>query len=854
MSGAVRETTKYFDFEIPQFDFPGWHVYYDRNIKTVDTILYLMTGTDSLKGIWKNNELYNVGDRVVDVDVAFAFECFVQHTSSPAPTTFAQDRTAHPNYWHAIDFIQALSGTSNTAVAIGLDTKVFQTQTGRIFNPGGKIIINSAANPTVDYMWGAIVSYTENTLTVDVDVASGSGTHSDWLLSVSGERGATGPIGPVGIQGPIGETGAQGPQGEVGPQGIIEEPPVNAATYGRTYDGVDGAWIPVAVTNAATLPIVPAGGISSTNMQNAIYELDTEKVAKAGDTMTGAMTFTKTGHWSYSTPGAGTYYSTSTVTDRFFLGTGDASPDTLRIWSAGTGTNALIVDGATGKITVTPPTSDLHIATKKYVDDLTAFVVDITGDVMTGPLTVPSLTINHANNSDLWYQIGGQARWLVRCEPGGDMNWHHYNDAGTYLGSILTLQRLTNDAVFQHDVVANNSLKSSGGIAIGSNVTTGMMSDGANLLVRAVGGNPIYMQYANGAANYAYFANGSSRIFGGLTVDASLAVGNNIDANVIQSHWSDGIRCTVPSYWHARFYTTVEGVRSWAVGTVNWGSFGIWDESAGRQCMIIDTNGNTGFAANVNAPTFSGTFNGTLNGNVNGSCTGNAGGLQTDGGIKVGWIEGPQAMDMKTIGSASDYDFRFMVNYPHLDVTTLAGLGNHVKFHTNIEVIDGGTVYCPNGYHSTIGGDTGAYTWTFNWGDASGGFAVRIGGVYVANMGLVSDYRIKKDIRLLDSMWDRVKSLKPISYKHREYTPPELEEAAKKEGRPFIADDGIERWGFSAHELQSSLVKSAATGEKDQKGMVQSPDPFPIIAALTKALQEAMSRIESLEAKLATAK
>ena len=50
--------------------------------------------------------------------------------------------------------------------------------------------------------------------------------------------------------------------------------------------------------------------------------------------------------------------------------------------------------------------------------------------------------------------------------------------------------------------------------------------------------------------------------------------------------------------------------------------------------------------------------------------------------------------------------------------------------------------------------------------------------------------------------------------------------------------------------IKETLVKSAATGVKDQADCIQSPNPMTIIAALTKALQEAMARIEALEAKV----
>ena len=73
-----------------------------------------------------------------------------------------------------------------------------------------------------------------------------------------------GPEGPEGSAGPQGEPGPQGPQGETGPSGA-----------GGT---------------ASSITVTPAGGISSINVQAALQELDTEKVSKSGDVMTGSLT------------------------------------------------------------------------------------------------------------------------------------------------------------------------------------------------------------------------------------------------------------------------------------------------------------------------------------------------------------------------------------------------------------------------------------------------------------------------------------------------------------------------------------------------------------------------------------
>jgi hypothetical protein len=141
---------------------------------------------------------------------------------------------------------------------------------------------------------------------------------------------------------------------------------------------------------------------------------------------------------------------------------------------------------------------------------------------------------------------------------------------------------------------------------------------------------------------------------------------------------------------------------------------------------------------------------------------------------------------------------------------------------------------------------------------------------YIDNVDLgpvafACDYRIKKDVVPLDSTWDAVKALKPISYTQAEFMPlvtkvdrvkeaADLRKANPKSELPkyppMYAADNIERWGFIAHELQDTLIPMAATGTKDSPNEIQAPNPLVIIAALTRALQEAMSRIEALEAKI----
>ena len=171
----------------------------------------------------------------------------------------------------------------------------------------------------------------------------------------------------------------------------------------------------------------------------------------------------------------------------------------------------------------------------------------------------------------------------------------------------------------------------------------------------------------------------------------------------------------------------------------------------------------------------------------------------------------------------------------------------------NYEFSQTGRLAVPGG-HKTKAGETGAHgPYCFNL-NFIGGNAMTELWIDSSNFGPIvvsSDYRIKKDVAVLGSMWDTVKALNPISYTRAAFTPP-IEAAKARETREFVGDfipaDDVERWGFIAHELQDTLLPSAASGVKDQPDAVQSINLAPVVAALTKALQEAMARIEALEA------
>jgi Chaperone of endosialidase len=165
-------------------------------------------------------------------------------------------------------------------------------------------------------------------------------------------------------------------------------------------------------------------------------------------------------------------------------------------------------------------------------------------------------------------------------------------------------------------------------------------------------------------------------------------------------------------------------------------------------------------------------------------------------------------------------------------------------FHLNCHsTIDAHTTY---GTYAGLGlrGKNGIYGgWGGNWHNflwANGYVYCLVDNSNVGAIQMVCDYRTKRNVAEIGSTWDAVKKLHPIKYQYK--------------ANPEMAgdeDDDEERWGFVAHELQKTLTKSAASFEKDVKNALQSPNLMVIVAALTKALQEAQTRIEALELKLA---
>jgi hypothetical protein len=216
--------------------------------------------------------------------------------------------------------------------------------------------------------------------------------------------------------------------------------------------------------------------------------------------------------------------------------------------------------------------------------------------------------------------------------------------------------------------------------------------------------------------------------------------------------------------------------------------------------MVVDTNGNITGPATVTANTF------TSTGQVFQSSTANAILAPTGAGNCYMRPNGAQSTAGQVVVSSNG----------------------------ELAIAAGGVKAAP-GYFCRAGQSGGAWGNIFNFWWTSSALQVWIDGSNMGNMSIASDYRVKKDVQDLDRTWDIVKALRPVKYTQADYA-------------PLFEADEVPRWGFLAHELQETTIMDAATGYKDAPDLVQSPNPWTIIAALTKTVQELQARVEALEA------
>lgn len=122
-----------------------------------------------------------MSDAMVEINLAKSAQTY----ASAAATSATQ----------AANYAAALLATSTTSLTVGAGSQSLTIQAGKQFAAGQYIIISRTSAPTT-YMWGTVTSYNSGTgaLVISVAVTSGSGTATDWSISISGAQGAQGTM------------------------------------------------------------------------------------------------------------------------------------------------------------------------------------------------------------------------------------------------------------------------------------------------------------------------------------------------------------------------------------------------------------------------------------------------------------------------------------------------------------------------------------------------------------------------------------------------------------------------------------------------------------------------------------
>jgi len=167
--------------------------------------------------------------------------------------------------------------------------------------------------------------------------------------------------------------------------------------------------------------------------------------------------------------------------------------------------------------------------------------------------------------------------------------------------------------------------------------------------------------------------------------------------------------------------------------------------------------------------------------------------------------------------------------------TTSIGLNNELSTTIETSGVNNSRITVN---HSTGGSSNGSYFMQFGYGGSRIGSITQNSTTSVA-FNTSSDHRLKENVADMTGAIDRVKQLAPKRFN-------------------FIADADTTVDGFLAHEAQA-VVPEAVTGthnevDDDGNAVMQGIDQSKLVPLLTGALQEAITKIETLETEMTALK
>ncbi len=265
--------------------------------------------------------------------------------------------------------------TSTTSLACaGSGSKAFTTQAGLAYSAGCRVRATSTGSG--DWMEGLCTAYSGTTLTVTMDLNSGTGTRTDWNINATGERGATGSTGSTGSAG----TGV--PAGGTTGQVLAK---INGTDYNTQWVDQTGGGggsttgkhaIPVmagAMRPSFTGGCQPLTGIASASGQPDIITLDFD----SGTEEYAQFSFVMPKKWDEGTITARFHWSHAATTTNFAVvwalqAVAISNDDTILV-NFGTAVTVTDTGGTTSDIYTSDETSAITVAGTPAAEDVVFF-------------------------------------------------------------------------------------------------------------------------------------------------------------------------------------------------------------------------------------------------------------------------------------------------------------------------------------------------------------------------------------------------------------------------------------------------------------------------------------------------
>src|SRR4249920_468815 len=122
--------TKFYRFPKTDFMSEPWIQGVWDSFDAIDALMYGQAAANGTS-VWTNSTNYVLGNQAIDPVDASTWVCVTSHTSTASPTTFAQDRAAHPTYWNAIMLSFKVRGQWLNNTAYNPGDMVYDTTAGR---------------------------------------------------------------------------------------------------------------------------------------------------------------------------------------------------------------------------------------------------------------------------------------------------------------------------------------------------------------------------------------------------------------------------------------------------------------------------------------------------------------------------------------------------------------------------------------------------------------------------------------------------------------------------------------------------------------------------------------------------